>query len=42
MAANRRRIVHRIQAEDPLDLSALETNTLMEVISLARLSNPDR
>jgi hypothetical protein len=24
MAANRRRLVHRLQAEDPLDLSALE------------------
>jgi hypothetical protein len=28
MAANRRRLVHRLQAEDPLDLSALERQVL--------------
>jgi len=40
MAANRRRLVHRLQAEDPLDLSASERYTLGR-IGLARLGRPD-
>jgi hypothetical protein len=41
MAANRRRLVHRLQAEDPLDLSALEKQAYLGRIGLARLGRPD-
>jgi hypothetical protein len=36
MAANRRRLVHRLQAEDPLDLSALERRVYPWKDSLGR------
>jgi len=42
MAANRRRLVHRLQAEDPLDLSASGDKYALGRIGLARLGRPDR
>jgi hypothetical protein len=41
MAANRRRLVHRLQAEDPLDLSASGDKCGFRRMGLARLSKPD-
>jgi hypothetical protein len=41
MAANRRCLVHRLQAEDPLDLPALERQVYLGSIGLARLGRPD-
>ena len=41
MAANHRRRVHRLQAEDPLYLSALEEQVYpLEVIGLTALTKP--
>jgi hypothetical protein len=41
MAANRRRLVHRLQAEDPLDLLPSGDKYALGRIGLARLGRPD-